>query len=78
MYALMCQTCGGMEETCGEMPALLRNVLHNIEQCNILGGAIENMQKKKNKAAILDVFSLPLERAGKKDTLIYHHLLDLH
>lgn len=49
MYALMCQTCGGMEETCGEMPALLRNVLHNIEQCNILGGAIENMQKNKTK-----------------------------
>lgn len=46
MYVLMCQTCGGMEETCGEMPALLRKVLHNIEQCNILGGAIENMQKK--------------------------------
>lgn len=57
MYALMCQTCGGMEETCGEMPALLRNVLHNIEQCNILGGAIENMQKKKQSCNIRCVFT---------------------
>lgn len=57
MYALMCQTCGGMEETCGEMSALLRNVLHNIEQCNILGGAIENMQKNKQSCNIRCVFT---------------------
>lgn len=57
MYVLMCQTCGGMEETCGEMPALLRKVLHNIEQCNILGGAIENMQKKNQSCNIRCVFT---------------------